>query len=207
MARSSILLKNLTALVVGNLLGGNNLLIFGTINITIHLTDLPGTSLLAVTPNHNLSTCFLGEPWVQTGPLRVVDNIGGAWDGAQLTIHLKNIFFFCHFSAVQLSVRLWALAYATWFLSCLLFSAGFWAAIRPWRTLQARLRHTVLDKTGVAGVHSSWICEVVDMGLAFDGWTWNCHLEQLSCAVCPNWVCHGCRHCLGSACESSPPAV
>ena len=72
MARSSILLKNLTPLVVGNVLGGKNLLIFGTINVTIHLTDLPGTSVLDVTPNHNLSTskfdCLLGEPWVQTGP-------------------------------------------------------------------------------------------------------------------------------------------
>ena len=72
MARSSILLKNLTPLVVGNVLGGKNLLIFGTINVTIHLTDLPGTSVLDLTPNNNLSTskfdCLLGEPWVQTGP-------------------------------------------------------------------------------------------------------------------------------------------
>ena len=72
MARSSILLKNLTHLVVENVLGGKRLLIFGTINVTIHLTDLPGTSVLDVTPNHNLSTskfdCLLGELWVQTGP-------------------------------------------------------------------------------------------------------------------------------------------
>ena len=35
-------------------------------------SDLPGTSVLDVTPNHNLSTskfdCLLGEPWVQVGP-------------------------------------------------------------------------------------------------------------------------------------------
>ena len=72
MARNSILLKNLTPVVVGNVLGGKNLLIFGTINVTIHLTDLPGTSVLDVTPNNNLSTskfdCLLGELWVQTGP-------------------------------------------------------------------------------------------------------------------------------------------
>ena len=74
MARSSILLKNLTPLVVGNVLGGKNL-IFGTINVTIQLTDLPGTSVLDVTPNHNLfvffinhKICLLGEPWVQTCP-------------------------------------------------------------------------------------------------------------------------------------------
>ena len=72
MARSSILLKNLTALVVGNVLGGKNLLLFGTINVTIHLTDLPGTSELDVTPNHNLYTSkfdfLLAEPCVPTGP-------------------------------------------------------------------------------------------------------------------------------------------
>ena len=72
MAKSSILLKNLTPLVVGNVLGGKNLLIFGTIHVTIyHHVDLPGTSILDVTLNHNLSTskcyCLLGEPWVQTG--------------------------------------------------------------------------------------------------------------------------------------------
>ena len=65
MTRTSILLKNLTPLVVGNVLGGKNLLIFGTINVTIHLTDLLGSSVLDVTPNHNLSTskfyCLLGE--------------------------------------------------------------------------------------------------------------------------------------------------
>ena len=52
--------------LAGNVLRGKNLLIFGTINVTIHLTDLPGTSVLDVTPNHNLSTskfdCLLGEP-------------------------------------------------------------------------------------------------------------------------------------------------
>ena len=71
MARRSIPLKNVTPFVVGNVLGGKNLLIFGTINVTIHLTDLPGTSELDVSPNHNLSTkfdCLLGEPWVQMGP-------------------------------------------------------------------------------------------------------------------------------------------
>ena len=66
MARSSILLKNLTPLVVGNVLGGKNLLIFGTINVTIHLTGLPGTSILHETII--FPPPLLGEPWVQTGP-------------------------------------------------------------------------------------------------------------------------------------------
>ena len=66
--------------------------------------------------------------------------------------------FFWHFSAVQPSIRLWALAYTMRFLSSLLFSAGFRAAIRLWRPMRARIRHTVLDETGVAGVHSSLLC-------------------------------------------------
>ena len=70
MARSSILLKNLTPLVVGNVLGGKNLLIFGPINATIHLTDLPGTSVLDVTPNQ--FDCLLGVLWVQTTILAVL---------------------------------------------------------------------------------------------------------------------------------------
>ena len=96
MARSSILLKNLNPLVVGNVPGGKNLLIFGTINVTIHLTDLPGTSILDVTPNRNLCTSQISG-WTigPEGPSMVVDNIGGAWDGAQLTIHLKNLIFCC----------------------------------------------------------------------------------------------------------------
>ena len=137
---------------------GKNLLIFGTINVTIHLTDLPGTSVLDVTLNHNLSTskfdCLLSEPWVQTGPW------GSSTKLAALGMELNWWFIWkIKFSAVQPSVRLWALAYATRFLSCLLFSAGFWAAIEPWRPLWARIQRTVIDETGVAGVHSSRSCE------------------------------------------------
>ena len=77
MARSSILLKNLTPLVVGNVLGGKTLLIFGTINVTIHLTDLPGTSVLDVTPNHNLSTSkFDFVFWVNCGSRRAPERLG-----------------------------------------------------------------------------------------------------------------------------------
>ena len=35
----------------------------------------------------------------------------------------------------------------------------------------------------------------------------SCHLKQLSCAVCPTWVCHGRRLSLGSTCESCQPAI
>ena len=88
---------------------------------------------------------------------------------------------------------MWALAYATRFLNCLLFSAGFWAAIRPWRSLRARIWCTVLDETGDAGVHSSWSCETVDMGLVLTVGPASCCLKQLSCAVCLTRVYHG--HC------------
>ena len=175
MARSSILLKN---------------------------QDLPGTSVLDVTPNHNLSTskfdCLLGEPWVQMGRRQYWRRLG--WSSTDDSSE-KSILH--HFTAVQTSVRLWALVYATRFLSGLLFSAGFWAAIRPWRPLRARIRRTVLVETGVAGVHSPWSCEVVDMGLALDSQA----REQLSCTVCPTWVCDGRRQSLGSTYESSSSAV
>ena len=79
MAKSSILLKNLIPLVVGNILGGKNLLIFCTIIVTIHLTDLPGTSVSDVTPNHNLSTskfdCLLGDPWSSNGSIMDVASL------------------------------------------------------------------------------------------------------------------------------------
>ena len=161
-------MKNLTPLVVGNVLGGKNLLIFDTIIVTIHLTDLLGNSVLDVTPNHNLSPSKFF--WVNSASRRAPEGRRQYWRrlGWSSTDDSSEKSIFRHFSAVQPSVRLWALAYATRFLSCLLFSAGFWAALRSWRPLRARIRRTVLDETGVAGVHSSWSCEVVDMGLAFD---------------------------------------
>ena len=95
------------------------------------------------------------------GPLRIVNNIGGAWDGAQLTIHLKNHFF------------------STFLLSNLLSGFG------PWHTQHSVLAVSYLagqqydredhceqeSDVQFAGVHSSWSCEAVDMGLAFDSWT------------------------------------
>ena len=106
MARSSILLKNLTPLVVGNVLRGKNLLILGTINVTIHLTDLPGTSVMDVTPKHNLSTF-----WVNRGSRRAPEGRRQYWrrlEGSSTDDSLEK-YIFRHFSAVQPSVRLWAL--------------------------------------------------------------------------------------------------
>ena len=125
MARSSILLKNLTPLVVQNVLGGKNLLIFATINVTIHLTNLLGTFVLDVTPNHNLST---SKFWWTVGPdrpLRVIDNIGGAWDGAQLTIHLKNKCFVTFLlSKLPSGCRPWRTQYGFLASSCLALVSG-----------------------------------------------------------------------------------
>ena len=47
---------------------------------------------------------------------------------------------FSHFSSVHPFSRLWAFANATRFFICLLFSAGFWALIRPWRSFRGDLR-------------------------------------------------------------------
>ena len=181
------MLKNLTSLVVGNVLGGRNLLIFGTINVTIHLTDLPGTSVLDVTPNHNLSTSKFGVFWVNRGSRRAPE--GRRQYLRRLGWSSTDSSEKSNFLLSNLPVKLCALAYATLFLSGLLFSAGVWAGIRPWRPLRARIRHTVFDETGVTGIHSSWSCEADQQ------------------AVVSTWVCRGCHQSLGSICKSSPPAV
>lgn len=75
---------------------------------------------------------------------------------------------FCHFSSVHPFSRLWALANATRFFNCLLFSAGFWALIRPWRPFRHRIRQTVLVDTGTSGDQVSWSSAAVENGLALD---------------------------------------
>ena len=71
---------------------------------------------------------------------------------------------FCHFSSVHPFGRLWALAKATRFLSCLLFSAGFWALVRPWRPFRDRIRQTVLVDMGTSGDQVSWSSAAVEKG-------------------------------------------
>ena len=203
MARSFIVLKNLTPLVVGNVLGGNNLLIFVTINVTIHLTDLPGTSLLDVTPNHNLPTSkfdyLLGQPWVQTGPW------GSSTILAALGMELNWRFIWkIYFLPLFCCPRLWALAYATRFLSCLLFSAGQQydrgGHCEQESDVQFLTKQASLVSTPPGAVRRLWAWLFTVGPASF-------HLEQLSCAVCPTWVYHGHRQSLGSTCESSPPAI
>ena len=64
--------------------------------------------------------------------------------------------------------RLWALAKATRFFNRLLFSAGFWALIRPWRPFRDRIQQTVLINTGTSGDQVLWSSAAVEKGLALD---------------------------------------
>ena len=66
---------------------------------------------------------------------------------------------FCHFSSVHPFGRLF---------NCHLFSAGFWALIRPWRPFRDRIRQTVLVDTGTSGDQVSWSSAAVEKGLALD---------------------------------------
>ena len=57
---------------------------------------------------------------------------------------------------------------ATRFFNCLLFIAGFWALIRPWRPFRDIIRQTVLVDTGTSGDQVSWSSAAVRKGLALD---------------------------------------
>ena len=52
--------------------------------------------------------------------------------------------------------------------NCLLFSAGFWALIRPWRPFRDRIRQTVLVDMGTSGDQVSWSSAAVEKELALD---------------------------------------
>ena len=140
------------------------------------------------------------------GPLRVVNNIGAAWDGAQLTINLKNTFF------------------ATFLLSNLPSGCGPLCAQHSF--LSVSCLALVYEKQYDRGDHCEqesdvqFLTKQVSLVSTHPGavkrltWAWlltvgpaSCRLEQLSCAVCPTWICHGCHQSLGSASKSSPPAV
>ena len=59
------------------------------------------------------------------GPLRVVDNIGAAWDGAQLTINLKNLFFATFLlSNLPLGCEPWRMQHGFLAVSCLTLVSG-----------------------------------------------------------------------------------
>lgn len=106
-------------------------------------------------------------------------NLGSMWAPVGLLQYLRRLWCnstedssekstFCHFSSVHPFSRQWALANATWLFNCLLFSAGFWALIRPWRPFRDRIQQTVLVDTGTSGDQVSWSSAAVENGLALD---------------------------------------
>ena len=60
---------------------------------------------------------------------------------------------------------------ATQFFCCLLFNAGLWAVIRPWRRLCGRIRQTVLVDTGVSSDQFTCSFAVFEKPLALDCWS------------------------------------
>ena len=60
---------------------------------------------------------------------------------------------------------------ATQFFCCLLFNAGLWAVIRPWRRLCGRIRQTVLVDTGVSSDQFTCSFAAFEKPLALDCWS------------------------------------
>ena len=108
--------------------------------------------------------------WVNLGSMRapvgLLQYLRRLWCNSTEDSSEKSTFW--HFSSVHPFSRLWALANATRFFNCLLFSAGFWALIRPWRPFRDRIRQTVLVYTGTSGDQVSWSSAAVENGLALD---------------------------------------
>ena len=108
--------------------------------------------------------------WVNLGSIRapvgLLQYLRWLWCNSTEDSSEKSTF--CHFSSVHPFGRLWALAKATRFFNCLLFSAGFWALFRPWRPFQDRIWQTVLVDTGTLGDQVSWSSAAVEKGLALD---------------------------------------
>ena len=70
MTRCTILLKHLAFLVVSNVAGCKNLLIFNTVNVAINSADFSGTTIPDVALHHYLSTSKLDSllcvSWIKT---------------------------------------------------------------------------------------------------------------------------------------------
>ena len=108
--------------------------------------------------------------WVNLGSMRapvgLLQYLRWLWCNSTEDSSEKSTF--CHFSSVHPFSRLWALANATRFFYCLLFIAGFWALIRPWRPFRDRILQTVLVDTGTWGDQVWWSSAAVEKGLALD---------------------------------------
>ena len=169
MARSSILLKNLTPLVVGNAPGGPTtrwVRFWGQIWEARYLAlpMLPSTLQISLAPpywnvtsNHNLSTskfdCLLGEPLVQTGPWE-----SDTWNGTQPTIHLKLAIFCCP----TCPTWPWRTQHSFLAVSCLERVSGQqydWGDHCEQESDSSSVQFLTKQAPPVAGVHSSWSCE------------------------------------------------
>ena len=132
--------------------------------------------------------------WVNLGSMRapvgLLQYLRRLWCNSTEDSSEKSTF--CHFSSIHPFGRLWALAKATRFFNCLLFSAGFWALIRPWRPFRDRIPQTVLVDMGTSGDQVSWNSAAVEKGLAGT----NGPPKRLSCGVCLTWACQKCLQSL-----------
>ena len=110
--------------------------------------------------------------WVNLGSMRapvgLLQYLRRLWCNSTEDSSEKIHFSTATFPASILLGRLWALAKATRFFYCLIFSAGFWAPIRPWRPFRDRIRQTVLVDRGTSGDQVSWSSAAVERGLALD---------------------------------------
>lgn len=91
-------------------------------------------SILDVTPDHDFSTIkfnwFLGE-----SQIHIIQYLRRLCCYSTEDSSQKSTF--CHFSSIYPFNRLWALANAMFLYHHLLFSAGFWALIQPWRPFRS----------------------------------------------------------------------
>lgn len=130
------MLKNLPSAVVWNVMGSNNFLVLPAVDVSIHSADLSHTPVLDVTskimifppPNLTVFWVNLGSMRVPTGLLQCLRRLecSSMDDSSEKST-------FCHFSIVHPFSKLWALAHATQYFSCLLFNAGFRALMLPLR--------------------------------------------------------------------------
>ena len=118
------------------------------------------------------------------GPLRFVDNIGGAWDGAQLTIHLKNLFFATFLlSNLPSGCGPWRKQHGFLAVSCLALVSGqqydCGDHCEQESNIQFLTKQALLASTPPGAVRRLTWAWLLTIGPA------SCRLQPLSCAVCP----------------------
>ena len=142
----------------------------------------------------------------QDGPLRVVNNIGSAWDGTQLTIHLKNKFFATFLlSNLPSGFGPWHTQHGFLAVSCLVLVSGQQYDRGDHCEQESDVhflkKHAVLASTPPGAVRRlTWVW-LLTVGPA------SCLLEQLSCAVCPTWSVMDVASILVALAKFSPSAI